>query len=86
MLFKNTLIDADNKLISADNINEKIRQNRISFFKKHNIDPRRLVNIAGIHNTNIAIIDDSNLGGGSLNSNTRIPDTDGLITDVKILI
>ncbi|NCO15193.1 hypothetical protein GW816_00875 [Candidatus Wolfebacteria bacterium] len=32
MLFKQSQIDADNKLTAADKLNEKVRANRISFF------------------------------------------------------
>jgi copper oxidase (laccase) domain-containing protein len=82
MLFTRT--DADLKRTDADKKNKKVRQNRISFFKKHNIDPKRLVNLAGIHGANIATFTrESILGSGSLDPDTRIPNTDGLITNIK---
>jgi len=83
MLFKQSQIDADNKLITADKPNEQIRQNRISFFKKNNIDPQRLVNLAGVHGANIAMTCHSDMGKGALDPTTRIADTDGLITNIK---
>ncbi|MBI2514741.1 peptidoglycan editing factor PgeF [Candidatus Wolfebacteria bacterium] len=65
-------------------LNQKVKQNRLKFFKKHKIDPRRLVNLAGIHGVNIDTITcDSILGNGSLNPDTRIKNTDGLITNIK---
>ena len=93
MLFHGTQINADlpphQNLVwgqaqtDADELNDKVRANRIAFFKKHNIDPRRLINLAGIHGANIATIDHSDLGRGALYPSTRIPDTDGLISDIK---
>jgi len=64
-------------------LNEKIRQNRISFFEKNKINPERLVNIAGIHGTNIAMTRHSDLRKGAFDPATRIPDTDGLISNIK---
>ena len=83
MLFKKPPINADKSLINADTINEKVRQNRIAFFDKNKINPERLVNIAGIHGTHIAMTCHSDLEKGALDPSTRIPDTDGLITNIK---
>lgn len=83
MLFKTPLINADKSPINADTINEKVRANRISFFNKNKINPERLVNIAGVHGTHIAMTRHSDLGKGALDSDTRIPNTDGLIANIK---
>ncbi len=83
MLFKTPLINADKSPINADIINDKVRQNRISFFEKNNIDSQRLVNSAGIHDTNIVMIYHNDLEKGALESSTRIPETDGLISNIK---
>jgi len=64
-------------------LNEQIRQNRISFFEKNKVDPSRLVNLVGVHGTHIAMTRHSDLGKGAFDSDTRIPDTDGLITNIK---
>lgn len=64
-------------------LNEKIRQNRISFFEKNKVNPERLVNIAGIHDTNIVMINHNTLGNGALELSTRVPDTDGLVSNIK---
>jgi len=64
-------------------LNEKIRQNRISFFEKNKINSKRLINIAGVHGTHIAMTRHSDLGRGSLDPNMRIPDTDGLIINIR---
>jgi hypothetical protein len=64
-------------------INEKVKVNRIAFFKKNSIDSSRLVNSAGVHGSNIALIKEEDLGKGALEENSRIRETDGLITNVK---
>lgn len=85
MLFKTPArINAEDMLIDADEINEGIRANRIKFFNNHNIDPSRLVNFASIHGANIETVTrDSILGSGALDAESRIPNTDGLITNIK---
>ena len=86
MLFKSrgARTYADWTLTDADKINEKVRQNRISFFKKNNIDPSRLVNLAGVHGAKIdTITRDSMLGSGALDPETRIKGVDGLITNIR---
>jgi len=82
LLFK-TQINSDQTQIDTDTLNEKVRQNRISFFEKNKINPQRLVNLAGIHGTNIVVINHHDLGKGALETNTRIPNTDGLISNIK---
>lgn len=85
MLFvsDNTRNDADNKLINADKINSMVKINRQRFFQKNNIDPLKVVNIAGVHGNYIYIVKQEDLGKGALEPETRIKDTDGLITNIK---
>jgi len=79
-----TRTNTDLTQTNTEELNKKVRQNRICFFEKNKIAPQRLVNLAGVHGTNIGTITcDSTLGSGSLNPNSRIPDTDGLITNIR---
>ncbi len=64
-------------------LNKKIKANRQLFFDKNNIDASRLVNIYGIHGSDIFRVKEKDLGSGALNAETRIEDYDGLITDIK---
>jgi len=73
MLFKN-----DNQLL-----NEKIKLNRQKFFQENNLNSSKLVNIAGIHSNHIRIIEEQDLGKGAMEPETRIKDTDGLVTNIK---
>ncbi|GEM_PF-1783882 len=62
-------------------LNQDIKARRLKFFEKNQIDPSRVVNLSGSHGTRIATVTEADLGKGSLDPDTRIPDTDGLITD-----
>src|SRR5437660_1314191 len=62
-------------------LNDQIRLNRIQFFKKNSIDPARVVNLEGIHKTHVEIVEEKDLGKGVLDSETRIKNADGLITN-----
>lgn len=84
LLFKERRINADQNgtQIDADEVNEIVKSNRIRFFRKHSIDPVRVVTLAGTHGTHIETITEDRLGNGSLNPNTRIKGADGLVTNV----
>jgi len=82
LLFK-TRNNAEPTQNNAEKLNDQIRQNRVCFFEKNKIDPKRLVNIVGVHGTNITMTRHSDLRKGALDPETRIKDTDGLITNIK---
>ncbi len=64
-------------------LNEEIKANRQRFFNENNIYPSRLVNVAGVHGNYIHILGEQDLGKGALEPETRIKNTDGLITNIK---
>ena len=85
MYFENkiTQIHTDLKRINADKRNVKVKLNRAKFFEENNIDSARLANIKAVHGNLIYKVEEKDLGNGALDAYTRIPDTDGLITNIK---
>lgn len=63
--------------------NQRVAINREKFFNQNKMDPSRLVNIWGVHGSEIYRVQEKDLGSGALDPKTRIKNYDGLIADLK---
>ncbi len=61
----------------------QIRQNRLLLAQAVGIDPERWVTGHQIHSDRIAVVSREDAGRGGLDKISRLPDTDGLVTDQK---
>lgn len=59
----------------------QIRQNRLLLARAVGIDPERWVTGHQIHSDRIAVVTGEDAGRGGLDRISRLPDTDGLVTD-----
>lgn len=67
----------------SNNNQEEVRKNRHHFFNQLEIDANEVVVPGQIHSTNIAIVSEKEKGRGAMEPDTKIADTDALITTRK---
>src|SRR5512140_1870165 len=65
---------------------DEIVQNRLRFFKKEELEPRRAVGAEQVHGITIYRAGRADAGRGMLERDMRIPATDGLITNDEDII
>lgn len=69
-------------LTSGDSLMD-VRQNRMLFATTLGIAPERVVCGKQVHSTNIARVTKSDMSKGFLDVRTSLPETDGLVTDIR---
>lgn len=76
------IIDGDLRIKNSEDIQDNI-DSRSSFLEGFQLQLSKLVCAQQVHGTNVVCVTDKDIGKGTIDYATAIPETDGLITDTR---